>query len=966
VAGRSHQTVVDGPDFLGQVLSELTGVSDDDNTTLEGLQGLGQSTQGVTVQVVSRLIQDDDVGTLPRAGSKDNLDTLTTGQTAHAGVRDKLGVQTEVGAVLLNLLTDQRTELTGGKGLLLINLGDLLGVGDDNLGTGQPGVLVGHHGSPLLGLHTDVVTKSPRDLVLVGVLELATRVDTDDTTQSTLDLVDLVHGLLILLGDDLVGTVHGLTVLTSLETPLDVLGGSGAQVVIDVSESVLLNVGNTDVLVLVDITSGGDQLTSQNVDQGRLSSTVSTNDGNTGTQGNLESNVANLGLGGTGVLEGHVVDTDDGLGLGLDTLKETGLGELELHVGGAQLVVGTSGGDTLDEVRKGTTVTLELEALVVDNVLDDVVQEAGVVRDHDGGAGGVLQVLLQPGNVLDVQVVGGLVKKQNVGVLEDSTAQGELHLPTTREGSDGTVKLLGLEAELVDQLVTDLLLREVQTNLNQLLGGPANDSQLGIGGIQVVLDVDGLNLILLGETLKLLVVDSTHESGLTGTVGTEQTVTLTTLETQVSLVQQNLGTIGQGEGAVAQINTLLLVRGDVVVGSSLGGSLLAEGLSNGLGILLADDGNNVRSGVLSPGSGVRVLLVNELTSDGSDVVDDSLVGLDGRLVLGLEDLLEDSGDGGDVTGGGDLGDLTILDITNTGEGVQGLLGLLTGLRVGQGVVVLVQSRQHLRQERSDNLGVLDQLTHVVDDDSGLTLDGSLTLNETTVQQGNHDGKGRASDIGNESGGTEQVNGLRDVLGLGNTLDELRNETLNILVGNQTADLLHGGVGSLLDLRLSIPHSLRDNGDEAGNLEGELSGGRLNQSINAGQSSHLLGPLLGVLQGLEDGRDNSLDGVGVDSLNDGSSGGLSGLLDGDHLVTNRSENGAKERHQVRLNTRSDGLVRSDGTDTLKGTLTDESILLVGELLLEELDGLNGQSLLRDRTAEESGEVASGGVGLIGGS
>ena len=100
-----------------------------------------------------------------------------------------------------------------------------------------------------------------------------------------LDLVDLVHGLLVLLGDDLVGTVHGLTILTSLESPLDVLGRSLVEVVIDVSESVLLDVGNTDVLVLVDITRGGDKLTSQDVDESRLASTVGTNDGNTRTKG---------------------------------------------------------------------------------------------------------------------------------------------------------------------------------------------------------------------------------------------------------------------------------------------------------------------------------------------------------------------------------------------------------------------------------------------------------------------------------------------------------------------------------------------------------------------------------------------------------------------------------------------------------------------------------------------------------
>jgi len=879
-------------------------------------------------------------------------------------VRDQLGIETEVGAVLLDLLTDKGTELTGGEGLLLINLSDLLGVRDNNLGTGQPGVVGGHERSPLLGLHADVVTQRPRDLVLVGVLELATRVDANDTAVGTLDLVDLVHGLLVLLGDDLVGTIHSLTVLTGLETPLDVLGRSRIEVVIDVGESVLLNVGDTDVLVLVDLTGGGDKLTSQDVNESGLASTVGTDDGNTGTKGNLEGNSVNLGLRSTGVLEGHVGNTANGLGLGLDTLKETGLGELELHLGGTELVVGLGSGVSLDEVGKGTAVTAELEALVVNNVLDDVVKELGVVRHHDGSARGVLQVVLEPSDVLDVQVVGRLIKQENIGRLEDSTAESELHLPTTGEGSDRALNLERRETELVEQLILKLLTGRVLSNLSKLLLGPGNDGLLGIGRVEIVLDVNGLDLILLGETLKLLVVDGTHEGGLSGTVGAEETVTLTTLEMQVSLVQQNLGTVSKGECAVAKVNTFLLIGGDGIGSGSVGAGLLAEGLSDGLGISLTNDSSDVRDGVLGPDDVVVLLLVNELSGNGSNVVDGLLGGGDEVLVLSLEDGLEDTSDGGDVTSAGDLGDLSINDVTDTAKSVKSLAGLLTGLGVGKSLVVLVQAGQHLRQERSDELGVLHELTHVVDNDSGLTLDGGLTLNETTVKQGNHDSEGRASDISNESGGTEQVNGLGDVLGLGDTLDQLGDETLNILVDDQTADLLHGGVGSLLDLGLGVPHSLGDNGDQGRDLVTKLHLSGLNKDVDAVESSHLFGPLLGVGKRIEDRGDNGLDGVTGNRLDDSDSGGLGGLLDGDDLVTDGGEDGAEESNKVGLNTGSDCGVRGNSTDTLAGTLTGDGVLLVGELLLEDLSGLSRENLLGDGTTEEGGKVAGSSVGLIG--
>ena len=340
MAGRRHLAVHDSPDFLGQVLGELGRVGNDDDTTLELLERLGQRTQRVTVQVVGGLVKDDQVRSLPRASGKDSLDTLATGQTAHARVGDQLGVEAKVGAVGLNLLADQRAELTRGQGLLHVDVGNHLLMRGQQLVTGQPDVVGRHHGRPALVLHADVLTESARALVLVAILELSAGADANDAALGALNLEDLVHGLLIILGDDLVGAVHGLAIFTSLESPLDVLRRSLVQVVIDVGESVLLDVGDTDVLVLVDLTLGGDELASEHVDQGGLASTVGANDGNTRAQRALEGDIGDLGLGGAGVLERHLGGTQDGLGLRLDTLEETRLGEGELHLRGAELVVG--------------------------------------------------------------------------------------------------------------------------------------------------------------------------------------------------------------------------------------------------------------------------------------------------------------------------------------------------------------------------------------------------------------------------------------------------------------------------------------------------------------------------------------------------------------------------------------------------------------------------------------------------
>jgi hypothetical protein len=54
---------------------------------------------------------------------------------------------------------------------------------------------------------------------------------------------------------------------------------------------------------------------------------------------------------------------------------------------------------------------------------------------------------------------------------------------------------------------------------------------------------------------------------LTSTVGAAQTVALATLQAQACVVEQNLGTIGEGELAVAQVLTLLLLLSGGVGGT---------------------------------------------------------------------------------------------------------------------------------------------------------------------------------------------------------------------------------------------------------------------------------------------------------------------------------------------------------------------------------------------------------------
>ena len=59
--------------------------------------------------------------------------------------------------------------------------------------------------------------------------------------------------------------------------------------------------------------------------------------------------------------------------------------------------------------------------------------------------------------------------------------------------------------------------------------------------------------------------DRTHERRLSGTVATAKTVAVTTLEAKGRSVEQDLGTVGERELAVAQILTLLLIVSNLVL-----------------------------------------------------------------------------------------------------------------------------------------------------------------------------------------------------------------------------------------------------------------------------------------------------------------------------------------------------------------------------------------------------------------
>ncbi len=174
-----------------------------------------------------------------------------------------------------------------------------------------------------------------------------------------------------------------------------------------------------------------------------------------------------------------------------------------------------------------------MAAVELEDPLRDVLHEVPVVGDRDDGARVLLQVLLKPQDALRVQVVGGLVEQQQVGLLEQELAQGHPPALATGQGLDVGVRrraaqrvhrLLKLAVQVPGVLVVDLLL-ELAHLLHELVGVVGRhllgdlvvlvEEPLGLGDAFLDVAEDGLVLVeprLLGEDAD---GEPWHEAGLT-------------------------------------------------------------------------------------------------------------------------------------------------------------------------------------------------------------------------------------------------------------------------------------------------------------------------------------------------------------------------------------------------------------------------------------------------------------------
>src|SRR5690606_24650178 len=91
---------------------------------------------------------------------------------------------------------------------------------------------------------------------------------------------------------------------------------------------------------------------------------------------------------------------------------------------------------------------IEFASIELYDACGNLVQKTAVVGNNDEAATRFNELGLQPENAIEVEMVGGLVKQQQIGSVSQSASQRNAFSGTTGKAGDTSI---GLQAELVNQ-----------------------------------------------------------------------------------------------------------------------------------------------------------------------------------------------------------------------------------------------------------------------------------------------------------------------------------------------------------------------------------------------------------------------------------------------------------------------------------------------------------------------------------
>ena len=85
------------------------------------------------------------------------------------------------------------------------------------------------------------------------------------------------------------------------------------------------------------------------------------------------------------------------------------------------------------ERRVAAAVERQLAAVEVQDPIDRIVEQVAVVADDDHGARIARQMVLEPQRAFEVEIVGGLVEQQEIGLGEQHGGERHAHAPAAGE-----------------------------------------------------------------------------------------------------------------------------------------------------------------------------------------------------------------------------------------------------------------------------------------------------------------------------------------------------------------------------------------------------------------------------------------------------------------------------------------------------------------------------------------------------
>jgi hypothetical protein len=208
----------------------------------------------------------------------------------------------------------------------------------------------------------------------------------------------------------------------------------------------------------------------------------------------------------------------------------------------------------LDEVVVVAVVVVQAPAAQFEHAGAEGVEEGAVVGDDHQAAGVTREVVLEPEQRLEIEVVGGLVEQQQCGLRHEEAGEVRTHHPAAGERARRQVGIALLEAEAGEDLLRAGLQRVVDVEVvvggfeTLPAGGDVEDRLVAGRGAFLRQEAEvgpALPLDRAGVGL-LLAEDEVEEGRLAGAVGAHEPQAVGARDEQRHLREEFAGAVGLG------------------------------------------------------------------------------------------------------------------------------------------------------------------------------------------------------------------------------------------------------------------------------------------------------------------------------------------------------------------------------------------------------------------------------------